>query len=165
MSFSASDPSFWVSTSALCVSVFSCWATIRHNKKSVQPNLDLMEHSATKEFDITIKTSIRNSGLGPAIFAKGTITFRGKTYLCSEEADIERLINETIPKEIPFTINQHETRIPGFMMIPNEEYCIAEITLHGPNEASLTMIKNAKKEMKLEVTYTSLYGEEFTLRN
>ncbi len=156
--------SITISICALIVSLFSYRATIRHNKKCMQPNLDLMEHSDKNNFDLTIKTSIRNSGLGPAIITKGTITFRGNTYLCSEEADIERLINETIPKGIPFTINRQETRASGFMMTPKEEYCIAEITLHGANAPAIQMFQATKKEMKLEVSYTSLYGEQFTLR-
>lgn len=159
-----SDPSLWVSICALATSLFSCWAKLRHNKKAVRPKLDMMESYTEDGLNFTIKSFIRNSGLGPAIFETGTITFRGKTYQCSNESDIEKLIVEAIPQGIPHTINRHETREPGFMMIPQEQYCIVEVTLHGPNEETLQAIREAKKEMGISISYKSLYDEVFYLR-
>lgn len=129
----------------------------------MRPKLDLMESENEVDMSITIKSYIRNSGLGPAIFVSGVITFRGKVYHCSREGDMRLLVEASMPKDVQYELTRHETKSPGFMMIMREEHCLAEVVLLGVTGDDLRAFKEAKKEMKIEVVYRSLYDEEFRM--
>ncbi|MBX3628171.1 MAG: hypothetical protein KF892_24385 [Rhizobacter sp.] len=152
---------------ALCaagIAVLALVATIwqgaisrRHNRLSVRPHLDTHE---TLISGGTLSLSLANSGLGPAIIKRVRITIEGEIH-----TDFGSAYRLAVAKAVIGFEGKGDMQVaePGSVLTAGQKLELFSISFDTESDQKLLAAKKFIDSYALEVTYESMYGEEFSV--
>src|SRR5258708_33930476 len=86
---------------ALFVAVWAGYASRRHNRLSVRP--ELMQYMEATENDLMFTLGVKNCGLGPARILEFGLTYQSRSIGSNSLGDISKFLNNLLP-DVPSQI-------------------------------------------------------------
>jgi len=150
----------FISLLALLTAVYHGFATRKHFRLSVKPNLSI-EYGADAN-DKSIHITIANEGLGPAIIKNFAIVMEEKTIHPKDPADVENILEEIYNTSIYPTV----VSIPYLneALSPKKSITLIRINM-GPDRVITVGITDLMKKFmpfKIKIEYQSMYKEKFS---
>lgn len=143
-------------TMAICALITSLWQGFtlqQHNKLSVRPYLEFETNFRRHESDqIDFGIWLNNNGLGPADVTKVVFYIDGKEFNRSEQVWTELGITSA-----PDCLGSGH--VQRFYKIDDKQMIISTTTPQC--RLSEDDYKKLERSLRIELTYTSLYGENF----
>jgi hypothetical protein len=159
--FLRENASLVVSICALALTLASIWGTRKHNRLMVRPRLATFtskRFSADDPSTFIVKSTLRNSGLGPAIINEYAALLDGVKIEVQNSGEYFQVFAKTIratPACEPCFFS-HLNR--GYVMAKDEVLEVAHVGIKLPLYPEL---ERDLKRFQLRVTYESAYGESF----
>ncbi|UUC20832.1 hypothetical protein NOV18_10250 [Pseudomonas asiatica] len=138
---------------ALFATVYQSHLSRKHNRLSIRPHLAI--HGEEGD-DCTFTVIIRNDGLGPANIEDLKIYRDGKKL----DASGEHLITKAFEGLEKCELKSLEAISPPFILPANHSIKLATI---GYDESIDSIDEHLENILRLEIPYTSSYGEKFKL--
>jgi hypothetical protein len=152
-----------ISVLALFVAVWQVITSRVQNENSVRPLIG--DITRTSPEGRALKISLVNKGNGPSLIKDQSITILGINNKDISDSEFWEGINAEIQKHIPVAPSLRVGYEPAGQTIgKNEETVILELRLDNsiPEDEALTLFEQVIKQTKIEISYQSLYGKEYT---
>jgi len=155
------SPDTFIALIALLVSIASVYFVYKaldqqkiHNQNSVKP----ISFIAAGNYENCLYVSIENNGTGPLIIKE--LTVKNKTRTTSNVIDI---IPDDLSKSIVFS--KYTTNLSNRAILAGTELFLLEYRIdkelinEEPYKSHRTALRNALKNITIELTYTDIYGK------
>lgn len=143
---------------SIIVAIWQGVETRKHNRLSVQPRLDL---AYSLDYDNGLaKFTIKNNGLGPAIFDNASASINGDNYNLNDPSIFFAFLKRLGIDSIPVTFDNIEF---GSTLMPNELLNIFMVEIKSLDEQEIDARK-LLNNVKIKIRYKSLYDEDFIVK-
>lgn len=153
---------------AICAVSATIWQGIltrTHNRLSVRPHLARSENREFENDSATISYTVRNVGAGPALISERYFLYKGKRFV---PADTHIHLVQAMVRELLGTKHPHALRhfgLPGAVLASGDEQVIARIVFPKCSPEQLNALLKSLPEFRLCIHYSSIYQEEFELKD
>lgn len=145
---------------AFITSVCQAYFTRRHNKLSVKPILSVEFNLAYKNDD-DFGISLKNNGIGPAILKDLKVFVEGKLASNFSRDNWEKVFELIqIPKNWEPLISCTTIK-PDYSISAGDKKQLLKINKKGLETNTLEDMRNFLKKLKIQITYESIYGEQW----
>lgn len=166
--FSASDvvavAAALIALCSLGATIWQGWISRSHNRLSVRPMLVWVRDRTLDESGITLRFSIKNLGVGPAIVKEQSFKLNGDVFaLKALGGDYVRdVAMQALGSRFSYVLRRHG--LPGIesAIPPGGECIVAELEFPGANEQVMEALHEST-DVSFSLRYESLYGERRTL--
>ena len=135
---------------ALLFSFYGLYLQRKHNRLSVKPNANFI--FGNYENDIYVK--LRNTGLGPLVIVKNSITFEGKNYTAIIETLDEKLL------EIVYT--DFCESIDSRTLPPGDEIFLIRYQTHDRKDAkNIKLLRKHLSKLVFNIEYKDFYNKKY----
>jgi hypothetical protein len=138
-----------IAVASLSVSVFAAWATMRHNRLSVQP---LLEVRPSFHPGRTAGIQLVNAGLGPAVITDSVLRLRGERLGPWNEATVNQvreMLSPLWPSAVTFS--------SGSILATDYDRYLLYVEDYDPDHHA-ALIDLIRCRLGVEFSYRSIYG-------
>lgn len=150
-----------ISICALALTVYSLYATRRHNRLSVVPHLHGYENESTDDKGLTYSYDISNNGIGPARIKKFILLRHDKAFPKGEGNYVRSSISEHLGNQVNYEIKFSFNFGYDASLRAGETRRIVEMFFPGVKTGEEDKFWRLLKGMALRIEYESFYGQKF----
>lgn len=153
-----------VSICALFLTINQSLATRKHNRLTVRPHLTSFvdQRADTERKGITtIKATLSNNGLGPAIVKEFELLLDGAPIEHSEPGDLFPTVEKILPVRLLADECHFAVLRQNYVMAKDAALPVATISYAPTIHDDPTAIRVAMRRFHIRVSYESAYGESF----
>jgi hypothetical protein len=153
-----------VSICALFLTINQSLATRKHNRLTVRPHLtSFVDHRPDPERQgiTTIKVTLSNNGLGPAIIQKFELLLDGVPIEHSEPGDLFPTVEKVLPVRLLSDECHFAVLRQNYVMGKDTTLPVATVSYVPTIHDDPAALRTALKRFHIRVAYESGYGESF----
>lgn len=145
---------------ALAVAVWAGYASRRHNRLSVRP--DLMQYADASENNLIFRLGVRNCGLGPARILSYGFTYQDQLINGARLSDIYTFLNNLL-HDVPSQITVNSIG-PRYMIPKDEKHDVLVVCFRDINQDKAREVLGRLRRLDIAIEFESIYGERDSLR-